>query len=83
MLLAVLVGVSVDYGFGLLPALVCTVLGWFLLTLLTRLPFLRLERIDDFLWRFSTGRSLELDAQEAVALYIEEVRSQASNEGGS
>jgi hypothetical protein len=77
-LLAVLVGVSVAYGFGVPAALVCTALGWFLLTFLTRLPFLRLKRIDDFLWRFSTGIPMELDAQEAVALYMQEVRSQAS-----
>jgi hypothetical protein len=83
MLLAVLVGISVAYGFGFWPALICSVSGWFLLTLLARLPFLRVKHIDNFLWRFSTGTSEELNAQEAVAVYMAEIRTQATNGNGS
>lgn len=81
-LLAVLVGVSVAYDFGFWPALICSVTGWFLLTFLARLPFLRVKRIDNFLWRFSTGTSEELNAQEAVAVYMREIRSQTTNGDG-
>ncbi len=78
-LLAVLVGVSVAYDFGLWPAMICSVSGWFLLTFLERLPFLRVQRIDNFLWRVSTGRPEELSSQEAVDLYMREVRTLSEN----
>ncbi len=78
-LLAVLVGVAVAYDFGFWPTLICSVLGWILLTFLARLPFLRVKRVDDFLWRFSTGVPEELNTQEAVARYMHEARSQTTN----
>jgi hypothetical protein len=75
-LLAVLVAVSVAYEFGFWPALSCSVLGWILITFLVRLPFLRIDRIDNFLWRFSTGVDHELNTQEAVAQYMREMESE-------
>ena len=81
-LLAVLVGVSVAFTFGFWPALICSVSGWIILTFLARLPFLRVKRIDDFLWRFSTGVDKELDSKEAVAQYMREMQSQQGNENG-
>jgi len=78
-LLAVLVGVSVAFTFGFWPALICSVLGWIFLTFLARLPFLRVERVDNFLWRFSTGVDQELNSKEAVAQYMREVQSQKGN----
>jgi hypothetical protein len=78
-LLAVIVGVSVVFGFGLGPAVVCSALGWFFLTLLARLPFFRVDSVDDFLWRFSTGVPEELNTQEAVAQFMQEVRGQTAN----
>ena len=77
-LLAVLVGVSVAYSFGLWPAMICSVLGWFLLTILARMPFLRIERLDSWLWKLSTGVPEELGAQEMVDQYVREVRSRAA-----
>ena len=79
-LLAVLVGVSVAFTFGFWPSLICSVSGWIILTFLARLPFLRVKRIDDFLWRFSTGIDKELDSKEAVAQYMREIQSQQGNE---
>ena len=79
-LLAVLVAVSVAYDFGFWPALTCSVLGWVLVTFLARLPFLRVDRVDDFLWRISTGVDQELNSREAVAQYMREIQSQKVNE---
>ena len=79
-LLAVLVGVSVAYSFGIWPALICSVAGWVLLIFMARLPFLRVERVDNLLWRLSTGMDIELDSQEAVAEYMREVKSQQSEQ---
>jgi hypothetical protein len=78
-LLAVLVAVSVAYHFGFWPALACSVLGWILITFLARLPFLRVDRIDNFLWRFSTGVDRELDIQDAVDQYMSEIQSEWVN----
>ncbi len=78
-LLAVLVGISVAYSFGLWPAIVCSVLGWFLLTILARMPFLRIERFDNWLWQFSTGVPEELGTQEAVNQYLREIQSQSAS----
>ena len=70
---------SVAFTFGFWPALICSVLGWIFLTFLARLPFLRVERVDNFLWRFSTGVDQELNSKEAVAQYMREVQSQKGN----
>jgi hypothetical protein len=82
-LLAVLVGVAVTYGFGVWPTIVCSVLGWLLLTLLTRLPFLRIEALDNWLWKLSTGTEQELGTEEMVARFVEEVRANSVNGGSS
>lgn len=79
-LLAVLVAVSVAYDFGFWQALTCSVLGWVFLTFVSRLPFLRVDRVDRFLWRASTGVDQELNTKEAVAQYLEEIQSRKVNE---
>ncbi len=81
-LLAVLVGVAVAYSFGTWETIICSVLGWLLLTLLTRLPFLRVQRIDNWLWQLSTGTPQELDTEEMVAQFMQEVRANSANGGG-
>ena len=75
-----LVAVSVAYDFGFWQALTCSVLGWIFLTFLSRLPFLRVERVDSLLWRISTGIDQELNSKEAVAQYMEEIQTQKVNE---
>ena len=79
-LLAVLVAVAVDYNFGFWPALISSLLGWAFITFLARLPFLRVNRIDRFLWRFSTGIDQELKTQEAVDLLVREIQSEWADE---
>jgi hypothetical protein len=79
-LLAVLVAVSVDYNFGLWQALISSLLGWALITFLARLPFFRVNRIDSFLWRFSTGIDQELNTQEAVDQFMREIQSEWASE---
>jgi len=79
-LLAVLVAVSVDYNFGFWPALISSLLGWALITFLARLPFFRVDRIDSFLWRFSTGVDQELNTQEAVDQFMREIQSEWAGE---
>jgi hypothetical protein len=82
-LLAVLVGVAVAYSFGTWQTIICSVLGWMLLTLLTRLPFLRIKRIDNWLWQFSTGTPQEMDTEEVVAQFLREVRADSANGSSS
>jgi hypothetical protein len=61
--LAVIVGVAVTYQFGFWESLVSTLLGWVLLELATRVPWLRIRSLDDWLWRVTTGKALKLDTQ--------------------
>jgi hypothetical protein len=81
-LLAVLVGVAVAYSFGTWQTIICSLIGWALLTLLARLPFLRIQRIDNWLWQLSTGTPQELGTEEVVAQFMQEIRADSAN-GGS
>lgn len=82
-LLAVLVGVAVTYSFGTWATIICSVLGWLLLTLLARLPFLRIQSIDNWLWRLSTGTPQEMGTEEIVAEFMREIRADSVNGGTS
>lgn len=70
-LLAVMVGISVIYDFNFSQVLVTSLLGWVFLVILTRIPFLRIQRLDDWLWRLATGTSKQMDAEEAVAEFMD------------
>jgi hypothetical protein len=45
--LAVIVGVAVTYQFGFWESLATALLGWVLLELVTRIPWLRIRRLDN------------------------------------
>jgi hypothetical protein len=61
--LAVIVGVAVTYQFGFWESLATALLGWVLLELVTRIPWLRIRRLDNWLWQVTTGKTQRLDAQ--------------------
>jgi len=81
-LLAVIVGVQVTFQFGFWEAMACSVIGWVLLELIARLPFLRIDRIDGWVWRITTGKQYQLQTGEIVGLYVDEERSSTLGEGG-
>ena len=70
--LAVTVGVGVSFQFSFWQALLCSVLGWLLLELISRIPFLRIKRLDSWLWHISTGTSRQLKTEEIVAQFVDE-----------
>ena len=82
--LGILLSVSALYHFNLLQAFICTFLGWLLIELLSQFRPLRIESIQNWVWRVTTGTQRELQAQELVDHYVElskqaidEIRSRA------
>ena len=71
--LAIIVGVIVTFQFGFWEALLCSILGWAVLELLTRIPFLQIRRLSDWLWRLSTGTEKQLETGEIVTQFVDQV----------
>lgn len=65
-LLALIVGVQVAYGFNFWQALLCCALGWIVYELITRLPVLPIDGIRNWWWRVTTGTPEPLDIQTAA-----------------
>ena len=72
--LNVLIAIQGLYSFHFFAALIASVLGWLLIELLTQLKFLRIDRLDDWIWRVTTGTPQELKPKDMVSKYIEMVK---------
>ncbi len=70
--LAIIVGVRVTFQFGFWEALLCSILGWLVLELLMRIPFLQVRRFSNWLWRLSTGTDKQLETGEIVAQFVDQ-----------
>ena len=70
--LAIIVGVGFTFQFGFWEALICSVLGWAVLELLTRIPFLQVRRLSNWLWRLSTGTEEQLETGEIVTQFVDQ-----------
>ncbi|MDX1413699.1 MAG: YIP1 family protein [Candidatus Promineifilaceae bacterium] len=79
-LLAVIVGVSAAFQFSFWQALACSALGWILLELLSRIRFLQYNRLDNWLWRVSTGTEQRLLTEDIVEQYIEQEKTSTLGE---
>lgn len=71
-LLAIIVGVRLTFQFGFWEALLCSILGWAVLELLTRIPFLQIRRFSNWLWRLSTGTEEQLETAEIVTQFVDQ-----------
>ena len=76
--LAVTVGVTVTFQFSIWQALLCSVIGWLILELITRIPFLHIKQLDNWLWHISTGKSKQQETEEIVAQFVDEASSSFS-----
>ena len=70
--LAIIVGVTVTFQFSFWEALFCSIFGWAVLELLTRIPFLQIKRLSNWLWRLSTGTEQQLETDEIVAQFVDQ-----------
>ena len=70
--LAIIVGVTVSFQFSFWEALLCSILGWAVLELLTRIPFLQIKRFSNWLWRLSTGTEKQLETGEIVTQFVDQ-----------
>lgn len=73
--LGTLTAVRVTFGFDLWQALACTFLGWLLLELVERVPILKIDSVDRWVWRLSTGTPVQLNTLDAVEEYVRRSRS--------
>ena len=69
--LGIVLAVAGLYQFSLLNALVCTIIGWLLIEFLTHFPPLRFEKIQEWIWRTTTGTEREMKPQEIVDRYVD------------
>jgi hypothetical protein len=75
--LAVIAGTMVTFQFSFWQALICSALGWIVMELLTRLPFLQIRRFSTWLWRMSTGIPEQLQPGEIVNKYVDQAKQAA------
>lgn len=72
--LNVLIAIQALYSFQFFEALIASALGWLLIELVTQLRFLRIDRLEDWIWRVATGTPQELKPKEIVRKYTEMVK---------
>jgi len=72
--LNVLIAIQGLYSFQFFEALIASVLGWLMIELLTQLKFLRIDRLEDWIWRMTTGTPQEMKPKDMVHEYIEMVK---------
>lgn len=77
--LAVIVGTAVTFEVGFWQAVMASALGWIVLELLTRIPFLQINRISNWLWRVSTGTAKQLKTDDIVTQFLDEGRFPENN----
>ena len=76
-LLVLLVAVQALFGFGWFEAVVCSLLGWFMLELIVRIP--AITAVEHWLWRVTSGKEDLEDTHDIVAEFMESVRESAED----
>jgi hypothetical protein len=74
--LATLVGVSVLFDFSLWQALLCCLMGWVLLEVVSRFTTQAIEAAEDWVWRISTGTPAEQETETLVEAFVRQARDQ-------
>lgn len=74
--LGTLVGVSRLFGFTLWQALLCCLLGWVLLEVVSRFGAQAIEAAEDWVWRISTGTAAEQETDTLIEAFVRQAREQ-------
>jgi hypothetical protein len=74
-LLVLLLAVQAFFGFGWFPAIVCSLLGWFILELVVRFP--AITAVEQWLWRMTSGKEELEETQNIVEEFVQSVRLSA------
>lgn len=80
--LGTLVGVSVLFGFSLWQALICCLLGWILLEVVSRFATQAIEAAEDWVWRISTGTPAEQETETLIEAFVRQAREQETRRVG-
>jgi hypothetical protein len=75
--LATLVGVAVLFGFSLWQALLCCLMGWVLLEVVSRFATQAIEAAEDWVWRISTGTPAEHEMETLVEAFVRQAREES------
>jgi hypothetical protein len=70
--LAIIVGTAATFQIGFWQAVWVSTLGWLTLELITRLPFLHIKHISEWLWRVSTGTEKQMKTGDIVTQFLDE-----------
>ena len=76
-LLVLLVAVQALFGFGWFEAVVCSLLGWFILELIVRIP--AITAVEQWLWRITSGKEDLEDTHDIVSEFMQSVRESAED----
>lgn len=70
--LAIIVGTTATFQASFWQAVWVSTLGWLTLELITRLPFLHIKHISEWLWRVSTGTEKQMKIGDIVTQFFDE-----------
>ena len=74
-MLVLLIAVHALFGFSWFAAVVCSLLGWFILELIVRIP--AITAVERWLWRLFSGKYEMEDTHDIVTEFVQSVRTSA------
>lgn len=80
-LLANIVVVAAVFNLGLPAAVLCCLLGWLAIEIISIVPFLNPDNISDWLWRVTTGTPHQATAQELADDLAKEIQGHYQRNG--
>jgi hypothetical protein len=75
--LGTLVGIAVLFGFSLWQALLCCLLGWVLVEVISRFATRAIEAAEDWVWRVSTGTPAEQETEALIEAFVRQAREES------
>ena len=75
--LATLVGVGALFGLSFWQSLLCCLLGWVLLEIVSRFATQTIEAAEDWVWRISTGTAAEQETETLVEAFVRQAREES------
>ncbi|MBE2222078.1 MAG: hypothetical protein IAF02_11075 [Anaerolineae bacterium] len=73
--LVLLMAVQALFRFGWFDAILCSVLGWFVLELIVRIPMI--TAVEQWLWRLFSGKKALAETHDIVTEFVQSVRTSA------
>lgn len=78
--LATLVGVGVLFGFSFWQSLLCCLMGWVLLEVVSRFATQVIEAAEDWVWRISTGTADQQETETLIEAFVRQARDESGTQ---